>query len=206
LIGAKVKQAAIIAIDCAPNGQLNVLGYQDGTAAAKKLIILGKSFLEDNGKSISHLIARVEQDKPLVTNFSLGESLGLWHRIRPNDWEMIIDWQKPFVVKNENGKTKIWHPDWRLYRRQFRDNGFATKTAIVRFIRENKAYWQNWYNPLANLTNDPSWRIIFRLLFSGGNDQKPEFLGGLWIGRHACKVYPGSDAIIGLVKPSNLVS
>lgn len=199
LLIAKLSEAetspTIIELDCAPNGNLNAFNYGNGIESARLIRQLAGSFLGKDRIWLEEKIgaAKNSEFKP---NYKLGESAGLWTRITPGEREKL-DWTKPFCVKNEEGLTKIWHPDWRRLGYQ---NGFSTRASIMSFIHESPAYRQKFHMPIKSPVN--FLRMHYRLVFFVNAEKKEyEFIGGLWIARPGFKIYLGKDAVVGLVSP-----
>jgi len=194
-------QNFFIQIDCAPNGQLNSFNYGNGLEAVKIIKKLAGSFL---AKDLFWLEQKIEllKNSSFKTNFDLGAKIGLWEKVKPNDYQKKIDWNKPFCVKNENNSTKIWHPDSRFFGHNV---GFSTKGSIVNFIHENTAYLQDFYMPLPGPNGSSAWKTTYRLVFlCEANQRDPEFIGGLWISRSGFKIYPGKDSLVGLISPKKV--
>jgi len=124
----------------------------------------------------------------------LGERLGLWKRVRENDYRELINWDKPFCVKDDNGLTKIWHPGLR----KSHSSGSATRGSIVKLIREQNAYLQPLFTPLRAISHS-SWNMSYRLVFFCSGIKEPEFIGGLWISRSGLKIYPDKNSVVGLI-------
>ena len=187
-----------IEVDCAPNGELNPFRLGNGLESAKIIKDLAGSFLgEDRSWFEEKLAAAKNADFQL--SFDQGEKIGLWTRVRQNDYREKINFNEPFCIKNTKGITKIWHPDWR----QFGHNqGFATRSNIVNFIFENEAYQQKFYMPLLAPAGGPAWKMYYRLVFLCEDGQaEPELVGGLWISRPGFKIYPGKGSLVGLISP-----
>ena len=187
-----------IEIECFPNGKLNEFHYGNGLESAKTILNLGGSFIGEERAWLSQKIG-VSEQKPFYPNYLLGEKLGLWKRIRQNDCHELLDWSKPFCVKNAKGLTKIWHPELRKFYR----TGFATRSSIIRFIREETVYLQPFFKPLQAI-NYISWKMNYRLVFFYGEQAEPEFIGGIWVSRPGYKIYPGKDSIVGLISPQRV--
>lgn len=185
--------SVLIEIDCRPNGHLNPFQFDNGTKSAKIILELGGSFLGEERALLEQKITQANQNS-FVPNYSRGEYLGLWKRVKENDYRELINWDEPFCVKNEKGITKIWHPDLRRYQK----SGAATRSSIVRFIREERTYLQKLFAPLPAI-NFSSWGMSYRLVFFCQKNQEPEFIGGLWISRPGLKIYPDKNAVVGLI-------
>lgn len=187
-----------IEIECFPNGKLNQFHYGNGLESAKKILNIGGSFIGEEQAWLAQKIG-VSEQKPFYLDYLIGEKLGLWERIRQNNCHELLDWSKPFCVKNAKGLTKIWHPELRkLYR-----TGFATRSSIIRFIREETAYLQAFYQPLQAI-NSISWKMNYHLVFFYHEEAEPEFIGGIWVSRPGYKIYPDKDSIIGLISPQKV--
>ena len=191
------KQNFFVEIDCAPNGQLNLIRYGNGLKSAETIFNLANSFLGTDKNSFKAKI-ELSQTSNFETNYCVGEKLGLWRRVRTNDYEQLLDFSQPFCVKNEKDLTKIWYPHWRLFGV---NNGFSTQGAIVRFIAEETAYLQKFHMPLAAI-GISSHRMTYRLVFfCSASQEVPEFIGGLWISRAGFKIYPDKNSTVGLITP-----
>lgn len=192
-----------IEIDCAPNGHLNPFNYGNGQKSAMLIKELSGSFLGEDRAWLGHRLF-LSQDSKFTTDLQLGEELGLWQKISSADYETKIDWGKAFCVKNAAGVTRIWHPDWRHFGH---NRSFSTRGGIVNFIYGSKdLYLQPFYLPLPSPNGEKSKKVIYRLVFFCGTGQTPELIGGLWIGRDGFKVYPGKDAVIGLISPQKVIN
>jgi hypothetical protein len=182
-----------IEIDCMPNGHLNSFNYNNGTKSAKTILEIAGSFLGDDRLWLEQKIG-ISEKSTFIPNYGLGEGLGLWKRVRENDYRELINWNKPFCVKNDNGLTKIWHPGLRKSQR----TGSATRSAIIVFIREQRTYLQSLFTPL-KAVYPSSWNMSYRLVFFCSGVLEPEFIGGLWISRSGLKIYPDKNSIVGLI-------
>lgn len=192
---AKEKSPIIVEVDCSPNGNLNAFNYGNGIESARLIYQLAKSFLGQDRAWLSAKIG-VSKHSEFKTDFKLGESVGLWTRITPEEKEKL-DWTNPFCVKNEKGITKIWHPDWRILGYK---NGFSTRASIMSFIHESPSYRQKFYLPMKSPIE--SLKMHYRLVFFVNAEKKEyEFIGGLWIARPGFKIYLSKDAVVGLVSP-----
>lgn len=182
-------------IDCAPNGHLNPFHYRNGLGSVRTLLEINHSFLGSDQAWLEKRIAVAAECEP---DYSLAEKIGLWKRVNENNFEELIDWSLPFCVKNYKGVTKIWHPQWR----KFFHLGFATRSSIIKFIKEEKAYVQPFHLPLSAI-NNIYWRMTYRLIFFCSPGSEPEFIGGFWISRVGFKIYPSKDSILGLISSEN---
>lgn len=184
-----------IEIDCMPNGHLNAFNYNNGIKSAKTIVAIAGPFLGDDRLWLEQKIG-VSEKSIFIPNYGLGERLGLWKRIRENDYNELINWNRPFCIKNDSGLTKIWHPNLR----KSHQTGSATKGSIVKLIKETEqnAYLQPLFTPLRGI-NYSSWNMIYRLVFFCSDKQEPEFIGGLWISRSGLKIYPDKNAVVGLI-------
>jgi len=182
-----------IEIDCMPNGHLNSFNYSNGVKSAKTILKIAGSFLGDDRLWLEQKIG-VSEKSIFIPNYGLGEKLGLWKRVRENDYRELINWSKPFCVKNDSGLTKIWHPGLRKSQR----TGSATRSSIVEFIKEHKTYLQPLFTPLKAVTPS-SWNMAYRLVFFCPAFSEPEFVGGLWISRSGLKIYPDQNSVVGLI-------
>lgn len=201
---------AFIQLDCIPNLNLNAFNYGNGLKAAEIIRDLTGSYLASDRCWLERKIDSAGQAQ-FKTDWQLGEEAGLWKRICLEDYREKIDWEKPFCLKNEEGKTKIWHPKWRelcrdlIRRRRISDiseSPFSNKVSLISFISRAPVYLQRFYLPLASpINNNPGWRMYYRLVFLAEAGKKLDFIGGLWISRPGYKIYPGSDALVGLVSP-----
>ena len=186
-------------IDCSPNGQLNPFFYSNGSKSAEIIKDSAGAFLGKDFDWFEEKL-RVSQDSNFATNFSLGERLSLWERVRPNDYQKKLDWSQPFCIKNRNGITKIWHPRWRQIGHNM---GLSTMGSITTFIQEDQTYIQKFYAPLAALSLSPQHKMSYRLVFFLSSfEEEPELVGGLWISRASFKIYPGKDSVVGLISPA----
>jgi hypothetical protein len=191
------RQNFFVEIDCAPNGQLNLTRYGNGLKSAEIIFDLANSFLGTDKDDLKNKI-EISKTSDFQTNYCFGEKIGLWQRVRVNDYEKLLDFSQPFCVKNEKGLTKIWYPHWRLFGN---NNGFATKGSIIKFIAEETAYLQKFYMPLAAIGISYQ-RMTYRLVFFCSVLQEaPEFIGGLWISRPGFKIYPDKDSTVGIIAP-----
>jgi len=190
-------ETGLIGIDCVPNGSLNAFSYDNGLEPAKIISNLAGSFPGMPGNRLKEELAKGDS-LVFKTDYAIGEKAGLWNRVSPNDYAEKLDWGRPLCVKNERGKTRIWHPEWRLLGH---NNCFSTKGAIVRFVFDNKAYLQDFYPPLPTTVCSLNYRMHYRLVFSV-EKEAIDFLGGLWISRPGFKIFLGNDAVVGLVSPA----
>lgn len=187
-----------IEIDCSPNGSLNPFNYGNGQKSAMLIKELGDSFLGEDRAWLGRRIF-LSQNNKFEMNLELGEQLGLWQKISSTNYQEKINWEEAFCIKNASGTTRIWHPNWRHFGH---NRSFSTRGGIINFIYgEKDLYLQPFYLPLPSPTGEKNKKVIWRLVFFCGSDQAPELLGGLWIGRDGFKVYPGKDAVIGLISP-----
>lgn len=181
-----------IEIDCMPNGHLNPFHYGNGLNSAKIILDIAGSFLGDDMFWLEQKINDSEKFN-FTPNYSLGEKLGLWKRIRENNYH-DLNWGEPFCVKNESS-AKIWHPNLR--------KTSATRSSIIKFIIEEKVYLQPLFTPL-QAVNCSSWNMSYRLVFLCTNEKEPEFIGGLWISRPGLKIYPDKNSVVGLISTQTL--
>ncbi len=189
------KNPTIVELDCSPNGNLGAFNYGNGIASARLIYKLAGSFLGQDRAWLAEKIGAAKNSQ-FKTDFKTGEKAGLWKKITPNEREGL-DWTKPFCVKNEQGITKIWHPDWR---RLGYTNGFSTRASIMSFIHEAPTYLQKFQMPIKSPVD--SLRMHYRLVFFANAEKNEyEFIGGLWIARPGFKIYLNPDAIVGLVSP-----
>lgn len=194
---SKTNRDLFIEIDCVPNVGLNAFHIGNGVNSAKMIIDVNKALSNQNEDWLERKIAIVENET-WNPSYILGENIGLWKRVKENNYEELIDWSRPFCVKNAKGLTKIWHPRSRkIYK-----TGFATRSSIVRFIKEETAYLLPFYNPIP-VPNNRLGHSIYRLIFFSNGKDEPEFIGGLVITRQGFKIYPGPGSIVGLIKVKN---
>lgn len=197
------KQCAFISLDCVPDESLKAFNYGNGLESAKIIRDLGNSYIGPELPWFEKKIWEAGKSNFKV-DFKIGENLNLWNRVTPNNYQEKINWDEPFCVKNEKGLTKIWHPQWRRFGDKF---GCATKGSIIRLIHEESTYLQNFYLPLNNQNYAEKWKMFYRLVFFAEADQeKPEFIGGLWISRPSFKIYPGTNSIVGLISPLTITN
>ena len=199
-LSARETKPAMIAVDCVPNGSLGAFNYSNGLKEARIIYRLADSLL---GPERAWLAAKIgaAKNSQLTTDFAIGEQAGLWKRILPEE-RIELDWTKPFCVKNEQGLTKIWHPDWR---RLGYKNGFSTQASIMSFIHAAPSYRQKFFLPLKNPIH--SLRMHYRLVFFvNPKENEYEFIGGLWIARPSFKIYLNKDSVVGLVSPLTTAS
>lgn len=199
-----------IQLDCIPNFNLNAFSYGNGLKAAEMIRDLAGSYLAADRPWLERKIYSAGQSQ-FKTDFELGEEAGLWKRVLPEDYQEKINWEKPFCLKNTEGKTKIWHPKWRelcrdLIRRRrisnISESPFASRDLIIAFIYSGPVYLQRFYLPLSiPINNNPGWHMYYRLVFLAEAGKKLDFIGGLWISRPGFKIYPGKDSLVGLVSP-----
>lgn len=189
------KKPVFIEIDCMPNGQLNVFNYQDGRDSLKSIIAIGESFIGVDRVLMEQRIANTEIFTP---NYGAGEYLGLWKRVKEDNLP-LVDWSKPFCLKNDHGLSKIWFPGLRRHHK----TGSATRNSLIRFIKEERVYLQPIFKPLPAISF-PSWGMFYRLIFFCSKDFEPEFMGGLWISRSGLKIYPDEKSVIGLISPQTI--
>ena len=182
-----------IEIDCMPNGHLNSFHHDNGIQSAKTILKIAGSFLGQDKLWLEQKIG-VSEKTIFKPNYDLGESMGLWKRIRENDYLDLISWDKPFCVKNVKGLTKIWHPNLR----KIQKTGSATRCSIIKFIKDERVYLQPLFTPLKAIKFS-SWGMIYRLVFFCSAESEPEFIGGLWISRSGLKIYPDKNSIVGLI-------
>jgi len=191
------KQNFFAEIDCAPNGQLNLISYGNGLKSAEIILDLAGSLL---GSEKHWLKSKIElsKDSNFKIDYPLGEKLGLWQRVCANDYEKILDFSQPFCIKNDKSLTKIWYPEWRVFGNH---KGFATRGSIIKFIHEETTYLQKFHMPLASV-GASHWRMTYRLVFfCSASQEAPEFVGGLWISRPGFKIYPDKNSVVGLIAP-----
>lgn len=190
----KINRDLFIELDCVPTVGLNAFHIGNGVNSAKMIMEVNKALSIPSESWLEQKVV-VAENAPWNPSYSLGESLGLWKRVRESDYEELIDWSKPFCVKNISGLTKIWHP----HSRKIFKTGFATRSSIVQFIKDELVYLQPFYTPLP-VANKRSWHTIYRLVFFSNGSKAPMFIGGLAISREGFKVYPGAGSIVGLMK------
>lgn len=185
-----------VEIHCAPNEQLNAFHYGNGLQSAEILLGLVGSFL---GNDIFDFEQKIKMAKSsnFETDFNLGERLGLWTRIKPNDYPREINWSAPFCVKNKKGLTRIWDPK---KNKSGYAQGLSTREAIKNTINGDPSYLQPFYQPLESLNRGNNWKMVYHLIFFCAPD-KTEFVGGLWISRPNFKVYLNKDSLVGLISP-----
>lgn len=190
-----IPEPALLALDCIPNGNINVINYGNGADSLREIIKIGHSFL---GAELAYFESLLNK-KSFQTDFPQGEALGLWKKVNHQNYDELIDWSQPFCLKHENGATKIWHPEWRRFGH---NRSFSTRSEIIKFIYAANCYWQKFHLPLPSPFTPGGWKMIYRFVFLCKIETRPELLGGLWISRRSFKVYPAKDAIIGLISPS----
>lgn len=187
-----------IEIDCVPNGLLNPFSYGNGIESAKIIKDLAASYLGPERYWLEEKI-KVASGTGFKTDYELGERVSLWKKIDSIDYKEKINWSEAFCIKNTNGLTKIWHPEWRRLRYS---NNFSTRAEIINFVYEGNAYWQKFFMPLPAPNNNSAWRMHYKLVFlAEAADKSLEFIGGLWISRPGFKIYPDKKSIIGLISP-----
>lgn len=191
---SKTGHNLFIEIDCVPCVGLNAFHVGNGFNSAKIIYELNQALETGDNKLLNEKIGIVK-DNSWMPSYSLGENLGLWKQVKENDYEEFLDWSKPFCMKNTRGITKIWHP---CSRKVFK-TGFATRSSIVKFIKEEVVYMQPFYTPLS-LKNNRLWHTIYRLVFFSNGQDEPEFVGGFSISRQGFKIYPGNGSIVGLIR------
>lgn len=188
-----INQPLFIEIDCVPNGELNVFKLGNGLDSAKTIANIAGTFLGDDKRWLEEKIKNITSST-WQPDYSIGEDLSIWKRIDNNNYNQLLDWSRPFCIKNTKGLTKIWHPEWRKFSR----TGFATRKSIINFILGEKVYLQPFFIPLVAV-NNPDWRMVYRLVFLSNGNNNSEFIGGLWISRPEFKIYPDKDSIVGLI-------
>lgn len=188
---------SLIEIQCAPNGQLNAFHYGSGVQTAEIILELAGSFLGSDLDIFKKRIS-VAKKSDFKTDFDLGERLGLWSRITPNDYLEKIDWKQSFCIKNEKGLSRIWNHE---KGKSGYMEGFATRETIKNAINDGPAYHLPFYRPL-RLEGGDEGQVVYRLVFFRYTE-RTEFIGGLWISRNNFKVYIKKDSIVGLIKTSN---
>lgn len=188
---------SLVEIQCAPNGQLNAFHYGNGLQTAEIILKLAGSFL---GKDLAGFKKKIDiaKQSDFKTDFNLGERLGLWTRIKPNNYLEKIDWKQSFCIKNKKGLSKIWNPE---RGKSGYMEGFATREAIKNAINDGPSYWQPFYKPLRLSESGDASQVIYRLVFFH-SFEKTEFIGGLWISRNNFKVYINKDSTVGLITTS----
>ena len=193
---------SFIAVDCVPDGELNAFRISNGLESARILNQLAGSFLADDLPCFEYRLW-LARSSDFKLDLALGEKIGLWERIRQNDYQEKINWQQSFCVKNAKGITKIWHPNAKYLGSH---GSFSTRSAIIRFILEEKAYLQKFYLPLPAPNGYTAWRMYYRLLFFKDSTQKEaELIGGIWISRPGFKIYLAPDSLVGLISPLTTV-
>ncbi|MEI7451880.1 MAG: hypothetical protein WCK37_01605 [Candidatus Falkowbacteria bacterium] len=184
----------LLSLDCAPtDNRLNLFHYNNGLEDTRIVKSLAGNFLGHHLAWMDEKIA-LNNETAFKTDFVIGEGLKLWRRVSPNNYEEEIDWSQAFCVKQENGASRIWHPEWRKFRH---DGNLSTMTAIKVFIFNDTSYLQKFFIPPSR--NKQS--VIYRLIFTCQKNQSPEMIGGLWISREGFKVYPDKKATVGLISP-----
>jgi hypothetical protein len=187
---------SLVEIHCVPNGQLNAFHYGNGVQTAEIILGLAGSFLGSDLDGFSEKIT-IAKKSDFKTDFDLGERLGLWSRITPNNYLEKIDWKQSFCIKNKKGLSRIWNHEGKSGYME----GFATRETIKNAVNDGPAYHQPFYKPL-RLGGGDEGQVIYRLVFFH-SPEKTEFIGGLWVSRNNFKVYIKKDSIVGLIKTSN---
>ncbi|MFA6514443.1 MAG: hypothetical protein WCT50_04135 [Patescibacteria group bacterium] len=152
----------------------------------------------------------------LAIDFRTGVKLGLWKLITSESYSDDylkelgwgksfcvkpgeLNWEQPFCVKNEEGLTKIWHPNWRTLGYK---NGFSTKESITKFIEKTPTYLQKFYAPFPASDKEPTRKMYYRLIFFvEAGAKKIDFCGGLWISNFGFKIFQDENSIVGFISP-----
>jgi hypothetical protein len=191
-------QDVFIELDCMPNGNLNAFHYGNGLKSATIIKNLVGSFLAEDRPWLERKLYAAKNSE-FKTNFQKGNEVGLWKRISANNYQEMLNWDKPFCIKNEKGITRIWHPEWR---RLGYKNGFSTKGAIINFIFKEITYLQKFYSPLVAPECSPVWKMHYRLVFfAPAKEKQLDLIGGLWISRPEFKIYLDKNSLVGLISP-----
>jgi len=107
LIQKESENGIFIALDCFPKEKLNPFHYKNGLKDVKVIMNLAGSFLGTDRDYLEKKITQAEKND-FKTDFSLGEKIGLWKKITPNNCYDSLDWSQPFVIKDKFDSTKIW--------------------------------------------------------------------------------------------------
>lgn len=191
-IAKQHRSYGLLAIDCAPNGNLNAFYYNQAWNILHRLV---QSKISDKLSLDKRLIEGfLHHSIPasFATDYKVGSRLGLWEVADIKK----LDWENPFCVRHDN-LSRIWHPNGKYFGH---GQGLNGKQAIKDFVNEKTSYIQPFHNPL-NLNDSEEgkkWKTIYRLFFWAERAQA-QYLGGVWLSAPMMKVLPIKQAIMGRI-------